>query len=477
MGMAVMAPATSAETPDFSGLTVPADVVNDINAQKSQTYIVQMLDNPVVAYEGGTGNLKATAPKDNKKIDPNSNKVKSYVGYLVGTHDAALNAVGGQKVYDYVYSYNGFAADLTGAQASALQGRSDVLAVSADYVMQLDTISTRDFLGLSAEDGAWDQLGGLENAGEGVIVGIIDSGIWPESESFSDRTGTNPNGKGDKLSYHQIPGWHGKCTPGEEFNGSDCNQKLIGAQWFNEGYGGDAGVAASFPDDYVSARDGDGHGTHTASTAAGNYGVEAIVDGTSLGIVSGMAPRARVAAYKVCWGGEAGGCFNSDSVAAIDQAVADGVDVINYSISGSLTRFLDPVEQAFLFAADAGVFVAASAGNSGPGASTVAHNSPWLTTVAAGTHDRYYEGTLTLGDDAGTYSGAMLSDVIVFGGLVYSADVALVVGSEEDARLCVPGSLDSAEVADSSQFVVVSETGIEVRRSDQLGRELVFGDL
>ncbi len=443
MAMALMAPAASAEEPSTSGLTVPADVVSDINAEKVQTYIVQMLDNPVVAYEGGTGNLKATAPGQNKKIDPDSKKVKDYVGYLVGSHDAALEAVGGQKVYDYVYTYNGFAAELTGAQAAALAERSDVLAVSVDYLMQPDTVSTPTFLGLDAPGGAWDDLGGVENAGEDVIIGIIDSGIWPESDSFSDRTGTNPNGKGGKLSYHQIPGWHGKCTPGEAFPASDCNHKLIGAQWFNSGYGGDAGVAALFPNDYVSARDGDGHGTHTASTAAGNYGVEAVVDGVSLGTVSGMAPRARISAYKVCWGGDDGGCFSSDSVAAIDQAVADGVDVINFSISGSRTSVLDPVEVAFLFAADAGVFVAASAGNSGPNPSTVAHNSPWLMTVAAGTHDRYFEGSLGLGDGS-SYTGAMLADATVSGDLVYAGDHPAAGWTAADAALCYPGSLDSA---------------------------------
>ena len=107
---------------------------------------------------------------------------------------------------------------------------------------------------------------------------------------------------------------------------------------------------------------------------------------SNLGAISGIAPRARIAAYKACWGqGDAGGCFNADTVAAIDQAVADGVDVINFSISGSTTNFRDPVEIAFLFAADAGVFVAASAGNNGPESGTVAHPGPWLTTVAAGT--------------------------------------------------------------------------------------------
>ena len=127
------------------------------------------------------------------------------------------------------------------------------------------------------------------------------------------------------------------------------------------------------------------------------------------GNISGIAPRARIAAYKVCWETGAGGsCFSTDSVAAIDQAVADGVDVINFSISGSQTNFRDPVEIAFLFAADAGVFVAASAGNSGPTTSTVAHPGPWLTTVAAGTHNRDGAGSVTLGNGV-TYNGASVA--------------------------------------------------------------------
>ena len=180
----------------------------------------------------------------------------------------------------------------------------------------------------------------------------------------------------------------------KRFNASNCNQKLIGARFYNEGYGGTAGVKAVLPYEFNSPRDYDGHGTHTASTAGGNQNVKTTGQAAFYGTISGIAPRARIAAYKVCWGvgGTANaGCFTTDSVAAIDQAVADGVDVINFSISGSRTNFRDPVEIAFLFAADAGVFVATSAGNSGPAESTVAHPSPWVTTVAAGTHDRNYD--------------------------------------------------------------------------------------
>jgi hypothetical protein len=438
----------------------PAD--RGAGSQDRATYIVQMLDEPVVNYQGGKAGLKATKPNKGQKIDPNGPAVSAYKSYLNATHDEALNrAGGGRKVYSYGYTFNGFAAELDAAQAAQLAADPGVLAVTKDQMSKIDTISTPDFLGLTAPGGMWDMLGGVGSAGEGVIIGIVDSGIWPEHPSLSDRTGQNGNGtKGGKLDYKQIPGWHGKCTPGEEFNGSNCNKKLIGAQYFNEGFGGNEGVKAAFPYEYLSPRDADGHGTHTATTAGGNYNIAAEADGTYLGQVSGIAPRARISVYKVCWGrGDEGGCFNSDSVAAIDQAVADGVDVINFSISGSTTSFLDPVEVAFLYAADAGVFVAASAGNSGPGASTVAHNSPWLTTVAAGSHDRAYIAQATLGNGA-VYTGVGLGAAVPATPLVLS-DLAVAPGaSAAEAALCFPGTLDPAVVAGK---VVVCDRGVSAR--------------
>jgi subtilisin family serine protease len=269
--------------------------------------------------------------------------------------------------------------------------------------LTLDTSSTPDFLGLRAPGGLWDQLGGVGSAGEGVVIGIVDGGIWPEHPSLSDRVGANSQGRGGRLAYQQLPGWHGRCVPGEEFTAANCNQKLIGARYYNAGWGGNAGIDAQLPWEFNSPRDFGGHGTHVATTAGGNANVPATGPASVFGSVSGIAPRARIASYKVCWEtGGGGSCFSSDSVAAIDQAVADGVDVINFSISGSRTNFRDPVEIAFLFAADAGVFVAASAGNSGPTTSTVAHPSPWLTTVAAGTHNRNGVGAVTLGNGVPT---------------------------------------------------------------------------
>ena len=410
----------------------------------NNVYIVQLVESPVTAYQGGVAGYRATKPNKGQKINPNSPDVVSYAAYLAQRQDRALSSVGAaRKLHSYNYVFSGFAAELTPEQAATLALDRGVLTVTKDVVRALDTASTPGFLGLTAPGGAWSQT-----QGEGVIIGIVDTGVWPESLSFSDRTGTNGNASKDgKLSYQQIPGWHGRCTPGDAFNASHCNQKLIGARYYNAGFGGNAGITASFPYEYNSPRDANGHGTHTSSTAGGNQGVPTTGAAAAFGSVSGIAPRARISSYKVCWGrGGEGGCATSDSVAAIDQAVADGVDVINYSISGTRTNFRDPVEIAFLFAADAGVFVAASAGNSGPSTSTVAHPGPWLTTVAAGTHNRNGVGSATLGNGV-SYTGASFATALGSTQLVDAVGVPAAGAAAGNAELCVPGALNAAMVA------------------------------
>ncbi len=450
------------------GKEVAARVDQTSNRASNRLYIVQLAEAPAAAYEGGIAGYKATKPAQGKKLDSSSPDVSSYVGYLNARHDTLLASVGGaRKAYSYGYVFNGFAAELTEMQAAKLAMSGGVISVTKDEKRKLDTATTPAFLGLSTPGGFWSTAG----KGEGVVIGIVDSGIWPEHPSLSDRTDTNGNGTQDgKLGYQQIPGWNGKCTPGEAFNASDCNQKLIAAQYYNAGYGGNAGVKANFPYEFASPRDFDGHGTHTATTAGGNQNVQATGPASVFGKVSGIAPRARIAAYKVCWGnGLEGGCFSTDSVAAIDQAVADGVDVINFSISGSQTNFLDPVEVAFLFAADAGVFVAASAGNSGPASSTVAHPSPWLTTVAAGTHNREVNGSVTLGNGA-TYAGASSAATGVGPApLVRSIDAGLAGADATALALCFTAEenggsavLDPAKVAGK---IVVCDRGVNARVS------------
>jgi len=441
---------------------------SEATKRSNNLYVVRLAQSPVVAYDGAVKGLKATKPRVGQKIDPNSPAVVDYASYLRGKHDAALAGAGGRKVYSYVYSFNGFAAELSESAVAALRANPDVISVEKDTIRQLDTFSTPDFLGLPS--GLWQQLGGPESAGEGVVVGVLDSGVWPENPSFSDRDITNPHD--NRVVYQQLPGWHGKCTPGEAFPASLCGQKLIGAQYYAEGFGGLEQVKLDYPYEYASARDTDGHGTHTSSTAAGNYDVDGVAFGTSYGRISGMAPRARIAMYKVCWARPPeGGCSGVDMIAAIDQAVADGVDVINFSISGTGTNFLDAVEVAFLFATDAGVFVAASSGNTGPGAGTTNHPSPWLTTVAASTHDRGTSATVTLGN------GTVIAGVSIGVGagpapLVYSSNVGLAGANANEVRLCFVGTLDPALVAGK---IVLCDRGVNARIDKSLAVQTAGG--
>jgi subtilisin family serine protease len=469
LSTAVLVAGTGTSLPMTSAIAAPTKAAADQKFTNS-AWIVQLAEAPVSAYRGGIKGLQATKPRKGQKIDPNSPAVINYMAFLEARQNEVLAKVGGgRKLHSYGYVFNGFAAELTAEQAATLAQTQGVLAVTKDEARNLDTASTPDFLGLTAPApvGAWSQT-----KGEGVIIGIVDGGIWPESLSFSDRTGTNGNATQDgKLSYQQIPGWNGRCVPGEEFNASHCNQKLIGARYYNAGWGGNAGIDAQLPWEFNSPRDFGGHGTHVASTAGGNQDVPITGAAAVFGSISGIAPRARIAAYKVCWETGAGGsCFNSDSVAAIDQAVADGVDVINFSISGSQTSFRDPVEVAFLFAADAGVFVAASAGNAGPTSSTVAHPSPWLTTVAAGTHDRNYDAVVTLGNGA-TVTGSSVNQVATGPApFVYAGDVALPGADPAQATLCY-SSADGGNVLDPAKVagkIVLCDRGVIARVNKSL---------
>ncbi|HVF61374.1 MAG TPA: S8 family serine peptidase [Thermoanaerobaculia bacterium] len=426
----------------------------------ADAFIVRMSEDPVVAYRGGIPGLKATKPAKGQKINPNSPDVVRYVTYLKGRHDAALAAVGGaRKIYDYTYSLNGFAAKLTAEQAAAIAAVPGVVSVERDERLKVSTVSTPAFLGLTAPGGLWEQLGGAERAGEDIVIGVLDTGVWPEHPSFSDRTGENNNGVGDKRAYQQLPGWHGKCVPGEAFNASLCNQKLIGCQPFNAAFGPENLHASEFD----SCRDSDSHGTHTASTAGGNHGVTAVIDGITVGNASGMAPRARISAYKVCWTDTAldNSCFTSDSAAAADQAVADGVDIITFSISGTTTNFLNAVEVAFLFAADAGIFVSAAGGNSGPGASTVNHPSPWITTVGSTTHNRFFQGSAVLGNGA-EHTGASLTagTGAPLLPLIHSSSAGLPGANPTEVALCFEGTLDPTVVGGK---IVLCDRGVNDR--------------
>ncbi|HET7868193.1 MAG TPA: S8 family serine peptidase, partial [Burkholderiaceae bacterium] len=303
-----------------------------VAGRAGKTYIVQLSEPAIAAYAGGIRGFAATRPERGSKLDTKAAAVTGYRAYLQGRHEALLASVGAtRKVYSYAYAFNGFAAELSEAQAQKLASTPGVLSVVEDELRKPDTTTTPQFLGLSGRDGFWRDTGAK---GENVIIGVVDSGIWPEIKSFAD--GRQPGLLDDASelqggwsggwaggwsvgdgAYRPIRGWGGTCVAGEEFTAAHCNNKLIGARYYNAGFGGDAAVKAAFPYEYISPRDAGGHGTHTASTAGGNANVTVTGPAAADGKVSGMAPRARIAVYKVCWGRtEANaGCFPSDSVA------------------------------------------------------------------------------------------------------------------------------------------------------------------
>lgn len=450
-------------------------------AQSRATYIVQLVGEPAATYAGNVPGYAATQPAPGARFNARSSAALAYKGFLDTQQNSVTSLVGNAPIVArYATAYNGFAARLTAAEVQALRASPLVVDVHVDEARKLETISTSAFLGLSAPGGVWSQtVGGLAVKGEDIIIGIVDSGIWPESPSYADRvSGGVPVFSGGTLAYGPAPaGWLGGCQAGEGFvPATHCNNKLIGAQYFNAGFvaSGQTKHWTEFysPRDSVAGATGHGgHGSHTSSTAGGNSGTPVVLAGINMGAASGMAPRARIAAYKVCYTyvnpaaedgtGTQNTCYTSDSVAAIDKAVADGVHVINYSISGSQTSVNDPVEQAFLRAANAGVFVAASAGNSGPGVA-VAHVSPWLTTVAASTHDRSLMADITLGNGV-KYSGASINTTpLAATTMIRAEDAGLAGANATSLRLCFlsPAVLDPAKVTGK---IVVCTRGTNAR--------------
>ena len=345
----------------LAGAVPAATAATAPTAAARSIYIVQMSQLPLASYNGSIAGYPATRPAAGNKLQANSANAKKYRAYLQAQHARAVGtAKGAKKVYDYSSGFNGFAAVLTSEQAAALKKAPNVLSVTKNQLRTTDTVSTPTFLGLDAKHG---HLG----------PGSADRRT-PARTSWSP-TSTPASGRRTRRSRRfaragPLPDFHGICQTGEQWTTSDCNNKIVGARFYNAGIGGTAGVHAISPDEYLSPRDHHGHGSHTASTAAGDYNTPAVVDGNLLGNASGMAPAARLAIYKVLWGpnsqGQAVGS-TADIVAAIDDAITDGVDVINFSISGSTTSDVDPVEIEFLFAADAGDLRLGGRRQRGPG--------------------------------------------------------------------------------------------------------------
>ncbi len=328
----------------------------------AQRYIVQLNAPPVAA------------------VTPKTTTATAYQSYLAAQQATFLTATSVQlgrplqAEYQYIIVFNGLALTLTGAEAGIVAEMAGVTAVTPDSEQELLTDVGPRWIGA---DTIWDGTAvpdNIGNQGEGIIVGIIDTGINMDHPSFAQVGGDgyvhqNPLGNGN---------YKGVCDPSSNQYDPQyvCNNKLIGAWNYADG-----------------PEDSHGHGSHVASTAAGNV-VSATV-ATASGYVytttiSGVAPHANIIAYDVCQTS----CFTAALLAAIDQAVADNVDVINYSISGGQSPYTDLIAQAFLTANEAGVFVSAAAGNDGPGSSTLSHQAPWVMTVGAMTHDRAFRNQL-----------------------------------------------------------------------------------
>lgn len=360
--------------------------------------MIKLDQDSLASYRGGVGRLAATSPAaTGRSLDLQSKAAKAYSAHLAAkeaTFAGSLKAVAPAATLGQSFRvvYGGVSALVPANKVAAILKIDGVVAVQADTVNQLLTDSSAAFLNAGP---VYSALGGVSNAGKGVIYGNLDSGVWPEHPSFADQGNlAAPPGPARACEFGDNP-----LTPATDVFA--CNKKLIGGDTFLTAYLSDPGRAAR--EQFHSARDSNGHGTHTSSTAAGNVLASAKVFGVERGPLAGMAPGAWLMEYKVCG---ADGCFSSDSAAAVAQAVVDGVDVINFSISGGTDPMSDPVELAFLDAYAAGVFVSTSAGNDGPGAGTANHLSPWVTTVAASTQTREFASTLNLTADNGdVFSG------------------------------------------------------------------------
>ena len=369
--------------------------------------VVKLDYDSYAGYRGGLKGYAATSPAvTGHRLSLKNSGVRRYAGYVQKVEGEFLRALGarvpgataGRRLRTV---YGGVALRVAGNKVADLLRLPGVAAVQKDALRKPLTDSSPQFIGAPT---LYSQLGGAATAGKGVIVGVLDTGAWPEHPSYADR-GNLPapppkaDGTPRTCDFGDNP-----LTPATDV--FVCNNKLISGEPFLDTYGEVIGFDEEpYPD---SARDSNGHGTHTSTTAAGGPVAHANPLGVDRGRIHGIAPGAYVAVYKVCG---IQGCYSTDSANAVAQAILDGVKSINFSISGGASPFEDPVELAFLDAYAAGVHVSASAGNSGPGPGTADHGGPWVNTVAASTQKREFRSTLTLsgGGATETLTGASIT--------------------------------------------------------------------
>ncbi|KAL3736557.1 hypothetical protein ACJRO7_025492 [Eucalyptus globulus] len=388
------------------------------------------LKKPYIVYLGS----HAHGPEPTAaEIESATNSHYDLLGSYLGSNEKAQDAI----FYSYTHHINGFAAILDEDQAAEVAKHPDVLSVFLSKGRKLHTTRSWHFLGLE-RNGVIHKNSILRKArfGEDTIIGNLDTGVWPESKSFSDE-GMGP-----------IPGkWRGICQRGIK-DGFSCNRKLIGARYFNKGYAAYAGLLNST---FYTARDHDGHGSHTLSTAGGSLVPGASVFGYGNGTAKGGSPKARVVAYKVCWPPlENVGCFDADVLAGFDAAISDGVDVLSVSLGDEPAEFfMDGIVIGSFHAARNGIVVVSSAGNSGPQPGTVLNVAPWMITVAASTIDREFTTYIALGNKQHLKGSSLSANGLPsnkFYPLISGADAQAANVSAAEALLCKAGTLDRKKV-------------------------------
>nr|AIC80771.1 subtilase [Cicer arietinum] len=348
----------------------------------------------------------------------------------LGSYEKAKDAM----IYSYTRNINGFAAILEEKHASQIAEHPNVVSVLLNRGRKLHTTHSWEFMSME-QNGVTPSESLFRKAryGEDTIIGNLDTGVWPESPSFRDE-GIGP-----------IPSrWKGTCEG--DITGFRCNRKLIGARYFNRGYAAYAGPKTIQNHTLNTARDYEGHGSHTLSTIGGNFVQGANIFGLGNGTAKGGSPKARVATYKVCWppidGNE---CFDADIMAAFDMAIHDGVDVLSLSLGGSaFNYFEDGLSISAFHAVKKGITVLCSAGNSGPTPATVSNIAPWILTVAASTLDREFHTGVQL-HNGQRFKGASLSKALPENKLyplISAAEAKLAEASVEDAILCMEGTID-----------------------------------
>ncbi|KAE9463749.1 hypothetical protein C3L33_04278, partial [Rhododendron williamsianum] len=354
------------------------------------------------------------------------------------------NPSSSRLLYSYHSSMEGFAARLSELELESLRNFRDVIAIRPDRRLDTHTTYSYKFLGLNPTSlGAWFKSG----FGRGSIIGVLDTGIWPESPSFDD-----------SLMPPAPRKWRGVCQEGQNFTTSNCNNKIIGARFFSKGHS----VASSSPTpntviEYASARDSHGHGTHTSSTAGGARVPMASVLGNGAGVARGIAPGAHIAVYKVCW---FSGCYSSDVLAAMDAAIRDGVDILSLSLGGfPLPLYEDSIAIGSFRAMEHGISVICAAGNNGPIQNSVANEAPWISTIGASTLDRRFPAIVRMGNGKMLYGESMYPGKRI-PSYEKELDLIYVTGGEMGSEFCLSGSLPKAKVRGK---MVVCDRGVNGR--------------